>query len=200
MRNKIVYLLFVVFISSCTINRQVKEIKTLEKCTFSLGEIESLQVANTDINKIIQSGEINLAKLPSLALGYLTRSIPVKAKFKLNIANPTQDQAAINQFDYKILINNYQLIEGTMDQSVQIPAGDSTTVPLDFSFNIYEFLADESIRDDIQAFLKSSKNNEAQEAQLTIQIRPSILIANKLVKYPSFINIKKELTNEFLLK
>lgn len=200
MRYTLLILLFFVSLSSCTVNRQVKEIRTLEKCTFSLGEIETLQVASTDIRKVIQSGEVNLAQLPSLAIGYLTRSIPVKAKFKLNIENPTQNNAAINQFDYKILINSFQLIEGTMDKAVEIPANGNTTVPLDFSFNIYEFLADETIRDDIQDFLKSTKNNEQQDAQLIIQIRPSILIANKLVKYPSFISIKKELSNEFLLK
>lgn len=200
MKNKSLYLIFLIFLSSCTINRQVKEIKTLEKCIFSLGEIENLQVSNTDINKIIQSGEINLARLPSLALGYLSRSIPLHAKFKLDIDNPTPDKAAINQFDYVISINDYQLIEGTMDQAVEIPAGEQRSVPLDFTINIYDFLANESIRNDIQDFIRSSKNKETQEAQLIIKIKPSLLIGNKLVKYPSFINIKKELSNEFLLK
>lgn len=200
MKTNILYLFILVFLSSCTINRQVKEIRTLERCTFKLGEIESLKVANTDLNKIIQSGEINLGKLPALALGFLSRSIPLHAKFNLAIDNPTQDRASINQFDYIISINDYELIEGTMNQAVDIAAGEHASVPLDFTINIYEFLADDRIREDIQNFIRSSKNNQSEEAQLLIKIKPSLLIANKLVKYPSFISIKKELSNEFLLK
>ncbi len=199
MKKCLLYIMLLFSLSGCTINKQINEIKTLAKCKFAINSIENIDIAGIDVQKIIQTKELNLANMPVLALGFLTRNIPLNANFTLVITNPTIDKAAINEFDYQLFINQQQLVEGTMDQKIEIPAGENILVPLEFSFNIYEFLANDSIRMGIQDFIRSSGNGEVKDAQLTIKIKPSILVGNQLVKYPSFITIEKTLNNKFLL-
>jgi hypothetical protein len=183
-------------LSACMVADQVKELKALRDCKFSISSIEEIDVAGVDMQKIIQSGEINILSMPSLALGFLERNVPLTARFVVEITNPTVNKAAINQFDYKLLINQQEVVEGTIDQQISIPANETNLVPLEFSFDIYKFLADDSIRNNIQSFIMTSKNQKRKEAQLTIRIKPSVLIGNQLIKYPGFIDVEKTFNNE----
>src|SRR5690606_14188035 len=110
-----------------------------------------------------------------------------------------KNKAAINKFDYQVFINRQELVEGTIDQQIEVAAGDSSLVPLSLSFNIYKFLANESIRKDIQSFIQASEKDEHVNTLLTIKIKPSILIGDQLVKYPGFINIEKTLNSKLFL-
>lgn len=199
MKNGLVYFILLISLSGCTINKQVREIKTLGECKFAISSIDKIDLSGTDVKKIIQTKEINLMNMPALALGFLTRNIPLNSSFILEITNPTKEKAAINQFDYQLFINQQELVEGTMNEQIEIPPHENISVPLEFSFNIYKFLANDAIRKDIQDFIQASGNGEVKHAQLTIKIRPSILIGGQLVKYPSFITIEKALDNKFLL-
>lgn len=197
MKKGLIYFVFLISLSGCTVNRQVEEIKTLSKCEFSINSVEKIVIGGTDLKKIIQTGEINLTKMPALTLGFLSRNIPLNTSFILEITNPTANKAAISQFDYQLFINQQELVEGEMNEKIEILPGKSVLVPLEFSFNIYEFLASNAI--DIQDFIQASENGEVKEVQLIIKIKPGILIGNQLVKYPSFITIEKTLNNEALL-
>src|SRR5690554_5851611 len=105
MKIGLFYLVVLVGLFSCTINKQVKEIKTLGECKFAIHSIEKIDVSGTDVKKIVQTGEVNLTSMPAIALGFLTRNIPLTTNFVLEITNPTLDKAAINQFDYQLFIN-----------------------------------------------------------------------------------------------
>lgn len=196
-----VFIYFVVLIglSACDVNKQINEIKTLGKCEFAIASIEKIEVGGNDLKGIVQKGEINLANVPALALGFLSRNIPLKTNFILKITNPTENKAAINQFDYILLINQQQLVEGTIYDKIEVLPDQDVFVPLEFSFNIYEFLANEAIRKDIQEFIKASRSSETKTAHLTIKIKPGILIGKQLIKYPSFISIEKTLNNNVFL-
>src|SRR5690606_8566431 len=129
-----------VTLSACTVSEQIMELKTLRDCKFAVSEIERVDVAGIDMNEIIKGGKINLLKMPNLALGFLEGSIPLQASLVIEITNPTENRAAINQFDYKLLINQHEVADGTIDQKISIAAKESSLIPLEFSFDIYKFL------------------------------------------------------------
>lgn len=198
MKHIVIIFISLITFSACNVNKQVNEIKTLGDCKFSINSIDLIKVSGVDVKKILQNGEVDLSAMPNLALGFLSRNIPLHTEFVLDIANPTKKTAGINQFDYQIFINKQELTTGTIDQKVEVLAGQSTLVPLNFSFNIYKFLSNETIRNDIQDFIKAYGKDEKVNTLLTIKIKPSILIGNKLIKYPSFINIEKNLDSKLL--
>jgi hypothetical protein len=187
-----------VVLSACTVGEQIMELKTLRDCKFAVSNIERIDILGLDINEIIQDGEINLFNAPNLALGFLEGSIPLQANLVIEIVNPTENKAAINQFDYKLLINQHEVVEGTIDQKISIAAKENSLIPLEFSFDIYKFLADDSLRNEIQSFLLASEDQERKEFQLTIRVKPGILIGDQLIKYPGFIDLEKTLNAELL--
>jgi hypothetical protein len=198
--KKIILLCLTAFmIQGCAINKQAQQIKALEKCTYRITSADNISLAGTDVKKILDGQNINLSSLPGLAFGLLRKDIPLRAKLNLEIKNPTSNGAAINEFEYKILINKVELVTGFVNQSVNVDAGQATVVPIDMVANLYPFVSNGKVMDDITDFLKAGKGGPEKKGILTLKIRPSIKVAGSLIKYPGFITIDKEISSKILL-
>lgn len=200
MKKILLLCLTAIVISSCGINKQTRQIKALEKCTYRITSADQLTLGGADIKKMISNQDINLASLPGLALGLLRKDVPLRARLNLEVKNPTGDDAAINQFEYKILINRQELATGFVNQAMNIAAGQSSVVPVDMEVNVYPFISNSKVMGEINDFIKSGKNGGPEKKGiLTLKIRPSISVGGTLVKYPGFITIDKEVSSKILL-
>lgn len=198
--NKFFFLLlFTAVLSSCSINKQAQQIKALEKCEYKLIDANNITLAGTDVKKLITGKSLNLINAPALALAFLRQDIPLRADLNLEIKNPSNSLAAINNFEYIVLINKQEIINGTVDQRVAIPAGETSVVPLALNANIYKFLSNSKILDDVTQFLTSASNGTEAKGLVTIKIKPSIMVSGNLVKYPGYITIDKEISSKILL-
>lgn len=198
--NKIFFLfLFTAVLSSCSINKQAQQIKALEQCEYRLIDANNITLAGTDVKKLIDGKSINLINAPALALAFLRQDVPLRANLNLEIKNPSNSLAAINNFDYIILINKQEIVNGTVDQRVSIGAGETTTVPLLLNANIYKFLSNGKILEDVTQFLGNASNGKETKGLVTIKIKPSIMVGGGLVKYPGYITIDKEISSKILL-
>jgi len=186
-------------LGSCGINKQAQQIKALEKCDYRLTDATNITIAGADVKKIIQSGATSSVNFPGLALGLLRKDIPLRAKLNLEITNPSNALAAINNFDYIVLINRQEVFNGSVDQSVSIGAGQTAQVPVQVNANIYQFLTDNKMLDDIGAFISGATNGSEKKGLVTLKIRPSIKVGGGLVKYPGYITIDKEVSSKILL-
>lgn len=186
-------------ISGCGLNKQAQQIKALEKCTYKIVSADQVTLAGTDLKSLVNEQNINLASLPGLALGLLRRDIPLRAKLNLEITNPTSNGASINEFEYKVLINHEEISTGFVNQGVEIGSGQSAVVPVNMTANIYPFISDSKVMDNITRFLKARKGGPEEKGIVTLKIRPSIKVAGALIKYPGFITIDKEISSKILL-
>jgi len=192
--------LMTVAVAGCGINRQAQQIKALEKCKYRVTSADQITVAGVDVRQMLKNGDLNLAALPGLAFGLLRQDVPLKARLNLEITNPSGNDASINEFEYKILINNQELANGLVNQEVNVKAGGSTIVPVSTEVNIYPFVSNSKVMGEIAEFMKSGKNGGPEKkGMLTLKIKPSIKVGGALVKYPGFITIDKEVSSKILL-
>jgi len=199
MKNIFLIGLIVIGFSSCGINKQAQQIKALEKCEYKLIDATNISLAGTDIKKLINQGSTNLVNIPALALGYLRKDIPLKANLNLEISNPSTSLAAINNFEFIILINQQEIANGVVDQRVSIDAGQTTKVPVQLNANVYQFIANGKILQDITSFIGGAAQGSEKKGMLTLKIKPSIMVGGAMVKYPGFITIDKEISSKILL-
>ena len=199
MKRIFLFCLLVAGLASCSINKQAQQIKALEQCDYKLIDASNISLAGTDVKKLISEKSFNIVNIPSLALAYLRKDIPLRANLNLEITNPSSNLAAINNFEYKILINQQEIANGTVDQVVSIPAGQSTRVPVVLNANIYQFLANGKTLEDITSFLSGAAQGTEKKGMVTLKIKPSIMVGGSLVKYPGFITIDKEVSSKILL-
>lgn len=194
--KKIVWICFAaISILGCGVNRQAQQIKALEKCTYRVVSASNISVSGTDVKRLINNQDINLASLPALAFGLLRKDVPLRATLNLEITNPSGSLAAINQFEYKVLINNQELVNGFVDQQVSIAGGQSVVVPVAVNLNIYQFISNAKVMNEISDFIHGGD----RKGLVTLKIRPSIMVGSTLVKYPGYISIDKEFSSKVLL-
>lgn len=199
MKRILLVCLTAIAVSGCGINKQAQQIKALEKCKYRITSAEQIMVAGTDVKKLVGGQDMDLGSLPGLAFGLLRKDVPLKARLNLEVTNPTGNDAAINEFEYKILINKQELANGFINQEVNVIAGGSTIVPVAMEVNIYPFISNNKVMGEISEFIKSSKGGPEKKGMLTLKIRPSIKVGNALIKYPGFITIDKEVSSKILL-
>lgn len=199
MKNLFLACLIVLSLGSCGINKQAQQIKALEKCDYRITDANDITIAGTDVRKLMDGKSVNTLSIPGIALGMLRKDIPLRAKLNLEISNPTNNLAAINNFDYIVLINRQEVFNGSVNQSVNIGAGQTTLVPVQVNANIYRFLTDNKMLNDIGTFIGGATNGSEKKGLVTLKIRPSIKVAGGLVKYPSYITIDKEVSSKILL-
>jgi LEA14-like dessication related protein len=195
MKKLVVICLAAVTLFGCGVNRQAQQIKALEKCTYSVVSASNISVAGTDVKRLMNNQDINLGSLPALAFGLLRKDVPLRATLNMEIANPAGNLAAINQFEYKILINNQELAEGFVDRQVSIAAGQSVVVPVAVNVNVYQFISNTRVMSEISDFLRGGD----RKGLVTLKIKPSIMVGGALIKYPGYITIDKEFSSKILL-
>ncbi|WP_316815651.1 hypothetical protein [Pedobacter nyackensis] len=200
MKKILLLCLTAIVISSCGINKQAQQIKALEKCTYRITSADQVTLGGADVKKMITNQDINLGSLPGLALGLLRKDVPLRARLNLEVKNPTGNDASINEFEYKILINRQELATGFVNQALNVGAGQISTVPVDMEINVYPFVSNSKVMGEITDFLKSGKNGGPEKKGiLTLKIRPSIKVGGTVVKYPGFITVDKEVSSKILL-
>ena len=195
--KKYIFICILAFIaSSCGVSRKID---ILEKCNYSIKSADSVYLAGKDISKLVKNKTFELSNVPGLALALFRKNIPLSANVKLSINNPSSKTAAINQFDYIILIKGQELAAGSVDRKISVESGATTIVPVQINSNIYSFLSNGKTMEEIVGFLSGTESGPGEKKGLvTIKIRPSFMVGNKLIKYPGYISIDKELSSKIL--
>jgi hypothetical protein len=182
-------------LSRCGVNKQIEQAKALGKCRFELVSADSVYLAGVNMNQFKGQDNVNLGSLPRLAMGFISKNIPLDARLVLKITNPTAETAAINQFEYKILLKNSEVFTGYVNHKVEVaPVGGQTRVPINITTNAYHLITDDQTREafaDLVQNLSGAKN--ARKTIITIKIRPTLDLGNKEIKYPGYITFDKEI-------
>lgn len=196
MKKYILICILALIASSCGISRKID---VLEKCNYGIKSADSVYLAGKDISKLVKNKTFELSSVPGLVLALFRKNIPLSANVKLSINNPTSKTVAINQFDYIILIKGQELAAGSVDRKISVESGATTIVPVQINSNIYSFLSNGKTMEELMAFMGGSESGPGEKKGLvTIKIRPSFMVGNKLIKYPGYISIDKELSSKIL--
>lgn len=186
-------------LAGCGLNKQARQIEALEKCTYEISSADSIYIAGRDVSKLIENRTLELRNVPELALALFRKNIPLKARVNLTINNPTAVEAAINEFEYIVLIKNQEIANGFVNQKVSVAPGESVSVPVRVNSNIYSFLTNGKTMEEIMDFVRGGNTGATErKGVVTIKIKPTIEVGGKMVKYPGYISIDKEVSSKIL--
>lgn len=198
MKKLLLLCLTALLVQGCRLNEQRRLLTALENCKYEITSADSIYIAGTDVKSVVNNKTIDLKKLPRIALALLRKDIPLEARLNLQINNTSSDVAAVNQFDYIVLIKNEEIANGSVDQRIRLSPGEMTTVPVRLNANIYRFFSDSKIMDQIDEFIQSGTGGPEKKGLLTLKIRPTVEVGNKLVRFPRYITIDKEVSSRIL--
>ncbi|GAB3723927.1 hypothetical protein GCM10028816_13760 [Spirosoma lituiforme] len=187
--------------SQCGVNKQISQAKTLGDCRYTIASADSIYLAGIDVRQLKKLEDINPARYPRLATGLLLRNVPLDARLNIDITNPTNKLAGINQLEYRILLAGQELFNGFLNQRIEVqPGGGRTRVPVRLNTNAYQLLTDSKTRDAFTQLVQNlSGASGTQPSKLTIRIKPTLDLLGKQVNYPGYITIDQDVTNKILM-
>lgn len=187
--------------SQCSVNKQISQAKALGDCQYTIASADSIYLAGIDVRQLRKIEDINPARYPRLATGLLTRNVPLNARLNIDITNPTNKLAGINQLEYRILLAGQELFNGLLNQRIEVqPGGGKTRVPVRLNTNAYQLMTDDKTREAFTQLVQNlSGGSGTQPSKLTIKIKPTLDLLGKQVNYPGYITIDQEVTNKILL-
>ncbi|MFD2936874.1 hypothetical protein [Spirosoma flavum] len=203
MKKRLILLLIALplLFSQCSVNKQISQAKTLGDCRYTIASADSIYLAGVDVRQMRKMEDINPARYPRLAAGLLMRNVPLDARINIDISNPTNKLAGINQLEYRILLAGQELFNGFLNQRIEVqPGGGKTRVPIRLNTNAYQLLTDSKTRDAFTQLVQNlSGAAGTQPSKLTIKIKPMLDLLGKQVNYPGYITIDQDVTNKILL-
>lgn len=203
MKKRLVWLLAALpfVFSQCGVNKQLSQAKTLGDCRYTIASADSIYLAGIDVKQFRSIEDINPARFPRLAAGLLTRNVPLDARINLDITNPTNRLAGINQLEYRILLAGQEIFNGFLNQRIEVqPGSGRTQVPVRLNTNAYQLLTDPKTRDAFTQLVQNLSGASGSKAsKLTIKIKPTLDLLGGQVNYPGYITIDQDVTNKILL-
>lgn len=189
---------FICSVYSCGVKSQVNQLEALQHCVFGVNSIDSVYIARVPVGKLAGKDGFDLARAPKLALAFFQQNVPLKARLNLGITNPGTEAAGINDFEYILMVADYELLRGVYERTILVPAnGGQVAVPFDINTDIYPVLSKPENQRILSNFFSVSKDTSVT---ITLKVKPNIVVADQKISYPGYIDIKKQLSNREVLK
>lgn len=183
--------MLILLVQACGLSQQKNAMKNLANCKYELVGIDSLTLAGADLQQLLNRDQIDLAKIPAIAFGYLNKNLPLKAALQVEITNPTKHLAGVKEFEYIIQLDRTELLNGISTLPVSVPGQTTVVAPLRLETNIYKLIADANNQQRILQFFDNSNANTS--VNLTIKVKPTIDLGNQVINYPGYVSIEKKL-------
>lgn len=185
------------FLSSCQLKEQADQLQALKQCTYEIISADSVYLAGMNVSDMITENGLDLISAPPLAISYLQKKMPLYAVINLKITNPGIQEAAVNQFEYKVFIKNTEITSGHFDKRISIPPnGGSSIVPVRINQDVYTLISNPVNQSAVADFLSTRVE---KKAVITLKIKPTFAVGNEMIKYPDYITMDKEFSNKVLL-
>lgn len=190
-------------LSGCGVGKQVSEAKTFAECKYNIASVDSVYLAGMNIREfrnIKSLNDLDLAKYPGIAVALLRKNVPLDLRVNLDITNPTNKRAAINQLEYKVLLTKSEIFNGFLSQLIEVmPGTASTRVPIKLNANVYQLLNNNETRDElVNMIVALTGKSDAKPTRFTVKIKPTLDLAGKQINYPGYITLEKDITGSMI--
>lgn len=169
---------------SCDVMKQVGGAYNITQCKYDFNSISSVNFAGANISKNLNVTDI--LRLTSLLTGSNNSSLPLSFALNLDVSNPNPSSALLHGLEYIINIDGVQFSTGHTEQSLNIPSGGSQILPLNIGVDLVQLMSGES-KDAVVNIAKNIMGIGNQRSNITLQIKPTFMIAGIPIKSPSYI-------------
>jgi len=188
-------LLLLLNFNGCGISEQVQQAKAFKDAQIRLASVQQATVAGVDVLQIRQPSDLSTVDKARLVAAYATGNIPLRMLVNLEIRNPNDEVAALNELDYIALIDGKEVATGRSTQRIEVaPNGGTTLAPITVESNLREVIGDRS-GEDLADLVLGLANHDNQPVRLTMRVRPTFVTNNgRRITPAGYINLDKEFT------
>jgi hypothetical protein len=155
--------------ASCSLHGAQQEGLVRQEPKFRVQTVEQASLNGLNVLPFNTPADMDLARRNQVIAGYVNQQLPLRMRVQVSAYNPNETNATLAGLDYTVLVDGRPLGKSRLVTQLQLPAGDSVRVPVEFEFNTYKYLGDDALpalRNFALGF------GDAQRQRITLQVRP----------------------------
>lgn len=155
--------------ASCTTRGPQQVGLVRQEPRFRVQAVEQASLNGLNVLPLRTPADMDLARRNQVIAGYVNQQLPLRIRVQVSAYNPNETTATLAGLDYTVLVDNRPLGKSRLVTQLQLPAGDSVRVPVEFEFNTYKYLGDDALpalRNFALGF------GDVQRQRITLQVRP----------------------------
>lgn len=170
----------------CDVSKEIAGAYNMINCNYSYKSISGLTISGMNLSSNSLS-VTNITKLTSILSGTAS-SIPLDFTLNLNVNNPNQSAALLHGLQYIVSIDNIQFTTGSLNQSLNIAAGQTQTLPISIGVDLATLMKNNS-KDAVLDIAKNLAGISTKQSNISVQLKPTFLIGNTPITSPSYIPV-----------
>ncbi|RSK44737.1 LEA type 2 family protein [Hymenobacter perfusus] len=187
-------LLLALGLGSCGISEQVQQAKAFKDTQIRLASVEQATVAGIDVTQIRRPGDLSTIDKARLATAYATGNLPLRMRVNLEIRNPNDETAALNELDYIALIDGKQVATGRSTERIEVAPNGTALAPVTLESNLREAVGEQS-GEALADLVLGLADRDRQPVRLTMRIRPTFITSSgRRIAPAGYITVDKDFT------
>lgn len=182
------FLTTALFFTGCAVLNPSTQADILKRYNYDVQSVTNLKIAGSAFGNS-SSGGSSLMSLPGIAMGLLSKNLPLEATVNMKVSNPTGKVANIGAFKYLIEIQGKSFFEGTVNDGINLANGQSTVIPLKFKANLFGVTEEKKGIEKLLGDVLTRKGN----GFIVLKIKPSVKIGGQNIYYPGYITVDNDL-------
>ncbi len=181
----------------CSVLKDISDtITNLQRVEFKIGNVSNFSLAGLSIDKKSKLSDFGLRDAAKLTGAFAAKKLPANFTLGLNAKNPndgtnseTKTKATITNIDWVLYIDDVKTINGVVNDNIVVPAsGQSTTIPLQMSMDLYDFFGNKGYDRIINLALSIGGVN-GSSSKIKLDISPTVSTSLGPIKYPGRITV-----------
>lgn len=187
MKKRILALLVVVatLVSCDSVQQSLKSTYNMVNCEYNYKSISGLTVSGINVSNGLSLTAI--PKITSILTGSAS-SIPLNFNLNLDIKNPNQSAAMLQGLQYILSIDGIQFTTGSINQSLNIAAGQTQTLPLSIGVDLASLMKSNS-KDAVVDIAKNFLGMGSKKSEVSLQLKPSFNVGGTSIASPIYIPV-----------
>ncbi|WP_426492137.1 LEA type 2 family protein [Hymenobacter sp. 102] len=187
-------LLLILGLSRCGISEQVQQAKAFKNAQFRLASVQQATMAGVDVTQVRRPGDLSTVDKARLASAYATGNLPLRMLVNLEIRNPNDETAALNELDYIALIDGKQVATGRTTQRIEVAPNGTTLAPVTVESNLREAMGERSA-EALADLVLGLADRDRQPLRLTMRVRPTFITSNgRRIAPAGYVDVNKDFT------
>lgn len=180
--------LLTILLTNC---RQIRELQSFAKCDFRINTVKNTTLAGVDVQNVRSFDDLNLAQGIKITSAYAQGSVPLNLVVNVDVKNPNASNAAMNRMEWIMLIDDREIVDGVVNDRVEIAPNGVSTLPIRISTDLKKVL-DSMPREEAINMGFGLTGSGDKPTRITLKVKPSILVGGTAVNYPGYIKINSE--------
>jgi len=163
----------------------------LSTVRFEIDRVAGLTLAGVSLDGVRGFEDLGLVDAGRIALALSDRSLPFEFRLHLLATNPEENSvnATLAGLDWTLFLQGRETISGGLDQSVLLPPGEPTGIPLAMRLDLVEFF--EGSAADLVNLVLGLTGQGGGETSVRLDALPSVDTALGPLRYPRPISITR---------